>query len=236
MTLMEKFKKLFQKDNYTDSKVIYKNSTSKYSMTAECTMELSSKTEEKKKKINSQLKNLVKKYIDSPEKLIQYLRFKGAKIYKIKKAQAILSFFGEEEGFIIPIKGLKALIFNIMLSIFTEEKLKISFSTPEMLIFEEKDIEIYTVIRAVYKYYAFKNSLPGFDCESQSTFKKIYGRNNLKNKVLNLETLSAKDIFACKEALARDLDSVNFTLQLVMEYEKSKQILDKMIKDNKTHI
>lgn len=233
MTFIKKFQKLFKKNNYADSQVIYKNSTSKYSMTAECTMELSSRTDEKKKEINDYLKQIVKKYIENPEKLIQYIRLKGALVYRLDNADNILSKFGEEEGFITPQKGIKAILLTMLLSLFGDCSAKINYSTPEIFIFNKKTPEIYTIVRAMHKYCSFKNNLPGFDSKSQSAFKKVYGKKNTGVKINNMPL---KDVLACKDALARDLEAINFTLQLSLEYEQSKKTLKKIITDKNANI
>lgn len=234
MTFMKQINKLFKKNNYVDTQVTYKNSTSKYSMTAGCTMELSGSINEKKKEINETLKPVVKKYMDNPEKLIQYIRFKGAKVYKSENMVNLLSFIGEEEGFIAPLKGMKALALTVLLSVSYAGKIKIGLSTPEMFIFNKRNTEIYTVIRAMHKYYGFKNNLPGFDFKSQAIFKKIYGKN--KNTQQKLNNLPLKDVLACRDALARDLESINFTLQLSLEHEQSKKALNKIITDKNAKI
>lgn len=235
MTFMTKIKALLKQNNCNKSEVNYKNSTSKYTLTADCTMELSGKTAEKKKEIHEYLEPIIKKYMDNPEKFIQYIRFKGLKVYTINNSAELLSFIGEEEGFITPLKGIKALLLNIMLFIKGKTKLSLSLSTSEMFIFNPNETEIYTVIRAFYKYCGFKNNLPGYDIKSQALFKKIYGNKNHK-RANNLNKLSFKEVLACKEALARDLESINYTLKLSLEYEQSKKALKKIITDKNAKI
>ena len=236
MAVKDNLKKIFKINKNINSQISYKNETSKYSLTADCTMELSFKTEQKKKEINDYLKELVKKYIETPEKLIQYISLKGATVYRIKNASKILPLIGEEEGFITPQKGIKAIILNAIISILTENKLKIKSSTDEILIFNTEGTEIYTVARALHKYYGFQNKLPGFDFYSQKIFKKIYGRRKSKCAAAQMENVSLKDVFACRDALARDLESVNFALHLAVEYEKSKKALNKIIKEKNAKI
>ncbi len=236
MTIIKKLQDIFKKNNYVDSQVIYKNAASKYSITAECTMELSGQTEEKKKEINDYLNKLIKKYIETPEKLIQYMRLKGSKIYEINNADNILALFNEEEGFITPQKGLKAIFLTFLLSTLGEGRAKVNYSMPEIFVFNKKNTEIYTIARALHKYYGFINNFPGFDSKSQAIFKKIYGKKNLKNTNERLNNLPLKDVIACRSALARDLDSINFTLKLSLEYEQSKKALKKLITDKNANI
>lgn len=233
MDVLGKIKKILFKNHNKDN-VFFKSSTTKHSMTASCTLKLSTETEKNKKEINENLKKIIKKYINSPEKLMQYMQLKGMKVYKFRNASKILSRIGEEEGFLTPLKGYKALILNLIIGILFEKKLNISFYTKEMFIFNVDFVEIYTIARALHKYYGFKKDLPGFDYKSQETFKKVY--NKSLNNTSPLSNCSIKEMYACKEALARDLESINFTIELSAEYERSKKMLEKIKKENSANI
>ena len=162
---MSIFDRLFKKKNNKDT--LYNISTTKHSMNAGCTLKFSVETEKKKKEINEELKALVTKYINTPEKLIKYMELKGCRVYKIRNANKFLPKIGEEEGFLTPLKGIKAIIINMLIGFVYEGKLKINFSTKEMFIFNIGEIEIYTIARALHKYYGYKNNLPGYDYKSQ---------------------------------------------------------------------
>lgn len=208
-------------------------SMTRRAMTSDCTLTLSAKTEQVKEKMTKDLEILVKKYIDNPEKLVQFLKMKGVKVYKLPNADKFLAKIKEEEGFLSPQKGLKALVLNIFVGALCENKIEISFKTKEMMIFNTQPIDIYTVARALYKYKGFKNNLPGYDYKSQEIFKKVYASGNNDSQLANV---SFKDICACKEALARDLESINFTIKLSIEYENSKKALKKLKETNSINI
>lgn len=206
----------------------FRSSTTKHSITECCSLKFSVKTEELKEEIYKELKTKIKKYINTPEKLLQYLKLKGINIYKLKNASNILAKLGEEEGFITPLKGFKAIVLNIILN------KKLGFSTKEMMIFDSDKTEVYTIARALYKFSGFKKNLPGYDYKSQEIFKKIYSKRN--NTSSALENCSIKDILACKEALARDMESIKFTVELSMEYENAKKALMKLKETNSANI
>lgn len=217
--------KFFKKNQQTNQNIFFKSSTTKHSMNSSCTLKFSTETEKKKKEINEKLKVLIKKYINNPEKLMQYMQLKGLKVYKFRNADKILKKFGEEAGFITPLKGIKAVCLNLIIGLLYESKLKFGITTKEMFIFNIDNTEIYTIARALHKYYGYKHNLPGFDYQSQEIFKKVYGNRN-HTAVLN--DSSIRDLYACKEALARDLESINFTIELSVEYENSKKALEKI--------
>ena len=227
MSFLEKMKKfIIKEEKKTFEELSFKNSTTKQSITACCTLKLSSKTEELKKQINEELKLKLKKYMNSPEKLLQYIQLSGVKVYKIKNAEKILAYFKEDEGFIIPLKGFKAVALNIILN------KSFGLTTSAMMVFEKETIDIYTIARALHKYYGYKKKLPGFDYNSQETFKKVYGLN--KAGVSALDNCSIKDILACKEALARDVESIKFTVELSKEYDCAKKALKKLKENSAT--
>lgn len=234
MTLMENFNKIFRK-NSCALETCCAASSSKYALTAGCTMELSSNTAAKKDEINKKLNKLVKKYIDKPEKLIQYIQLQGIKVYKIQNAEKLLQLFGEEEGFITPIGGIKGVLFNTVLSA-ASGKFKLCFKPEAVFVFKSKNTEIYTIARALHKYYGFKNGMPGFDMHSQSVFKKIYNRRKSKCADAQLDNTSFKDIILCREALKSDLDSINFALRLSLEHAQAKKALDKIAREKSAKI
>ncbi len=203
-------------------------STNKHVMGGNYTLNFTTETEKKKKEINEKLKSLVIKYINTPEKLIQLMELKGLKVYKIRQADKILEKFGEEEGFLTPLKGYKALVINFIIGILYENKLRIGFSTKEMFIFKTGETEIYTIARALHKYYGYKKNLPGYDYKSQEIFKRVYKRIHTNQSSPFANCNSIKDMYACKEAIARDLESINFTIQLSVEHECAKKALNKL--------
>lgn len=220
MSFLNMFINFINSKNKAVTNAFYKNSTTKHSITGCCTLKLSTKTEEIKKEIHAELKAKIKKYITTPEKLLQYYQLKGIKVYRIKNAENLLSKLGEEEGFITPLKGIKAILVNCLI---TKE---FNFSTKEMLIFDTGKLEIYTLSRALYKYYGYKKNLPGYDYKSQEVFKNIYSKRKNSNKAF--EKCSIQDILACKEALARDIESIKFTVELSNEYQNAKAALKKL--------
>lgn len=219
-TIKNKIFSFFPKKKHI-SNTYYKNSTTKYSMNSGCTMELSSATAKKKEEINSELKEIVKKYFNTPEKLIQFIKASGGKVYRIRNAEKFLSKIGEEEGFLTPLKGIKAIIINFMIHIYYKEPFKFSFKTKELFIFDVNNTEIYTIARALYKYYGYKNNLPGYDYKSQEIFKKVY--NTKRHHSSPFGECSVEEMYACKEAIARDMESINFTIALSVEYENAKK-------------
>ncbi len=206
----------------------YKYALKNNRMTSCCTLNISAETEKKKAAINDKLKEIVIKHIDNPEKLVQYMQTEGLNVYNVKNADKLLSYLGEEEGFISPQKGIDALILSLIICLFSKKKFKIGFSTEPLFVFSEQNTEIYTIARALHKYYGYKNQLPGFDYKTQKLFKKIYNSRHKTSKPFGNCTVA--QMYACKEALRRDMESIDFSIQISIETEGAKNALKK-IKD-----
>ena len=234
MSILRSIKKFILKTKKNNQSTFFNSSTTKYSMNSCCTLKLSAETEKKKKEINEKLKNLIKKYMNAPEKLMRFMQLKGLKVYRFRNADKLLLKLGEEEGFLTPLKGIKALILNLVIGIMFEGRVKIGFSTKEMFIFNIDNTEIYTIARALHKYHGYKEKLPGFDYKSQEIFKKVYNSRN--NHTSPFAECSIQQMYACKEAIARDLESINFTIELSVEYERSKKALNKLKETNSASI
>ena len=208
-------------------------SLSKYNTNSAASFSQKAQIEQFKTQADEKIKAIVKQYMKTPEKLIQYIQTQGIKVYKIKNAEKILGKFSEEEGFITPLKGFKAFSMNLIIGFLTEKKLKLGFSTKEMMIFDINNKEIYTIARALYKYYGFKHKLPGYDYKSQEVYKRVYNNRNTSSP---FNGCSIKDLYACKEALSRDMESINFTVQLSIEHDNAKNALKKLKETNSINL
>lgn len=225
MSILKKINKFFKNNNSAENS-IYSNSESKRTMNSSCTLEFSAKTQKQKEALDYKVKTIVKKYIKTPSKLLQYIKMQGVNIYKINNAEAFLNKFCEEEGFIIPFNGYKAFLLNLYIGICCEKKLNLSFKTKPMIIVDKKNKDFSVYIRALYKFNAMKTNISGYDEFSQKTLKKVYA---IKNKTVNpFATCNLKEIYACKEAMARDLESIKFAIELAVEYENTKKVLMKL--------
>ena len=63
----------------------------KFHSTIGATLSIKSANEEKDKINQEKIEKIVEKYIDAPEKFFDYIKGAGTKVYKIKKADKILS-------------------------------------------------------------------------------------------------------------------------------------------------
>lgn len=104
-----------------------------------CVLDLNSLAESEKQKLEEEINLILKKYEYNPEKLLEYIK-KSTKVFYLENAPEILNPIGENEGFIYPVTGAKALY----LSLTTERKL--SFKTKEMFVLSPGKINKYLFI------------------------------------------------------------------------------------------
>ena len=196
----------------------FTNSTSKTVMTNGCSLNLTVQTEENKKKLEQNVTAILKKFDNMPEKLLLYIERNGTPVIRHPKAGKIVDIIREEQGYIRELHGLKALILNFMLY------KKISFKSDAIFLMEEGQIDPYAMIHQFYKWYAMKIDMPGFDPRAQENFRKYIDEKSY----LNLNNLNAEDIIALKEAIARDVDAINFVENFAKQNEGSQKALKKL--------
>ena len=210
----------------------YTNSTTKTHIDANITMRLTTETEKNKEKMDFCVKNIIMQNLDTPENLLTYIKEHGTGVWKPPFADKILEVIKEDEGFITPLKGWKALYLNVVLGVFSEKPFSISFRTDEMFVLRDLPVNIYYMIHQFHKWYGFRMNLPGYDEETQENFKKAF--SDIKED--DFSGMSVGEIIGLKEAIARDAEAIDFVIKLAKEKEGAKKALDKMKNDGGANI
>ena len=195
-------------------------------ITSFATVSFDSKTREKMKIMKETVKKIVKKNINTPEKLLEYVEKSGTRVIKVPFADKILSCVKEEEGFITPKSGLEAFYLNVVLN------KKIAFKTPEMFVLRDLPLNIYVMSHQFHKWYSYKMKLPGYDYAAQENFKKVFEFADPKK----VQKLGYQDIMSLKDAIRRDVEAIEFVLELSREHEGSKKTLDKIKSGEKARL
>jgi len=196
------------------------------------TLAIKDETEVEKKVDKDRIKNILKTFIDDKdpkngvENLFNYIKGANTKVYKIKNANKILNFIGEDEGFILPKKGFKALYLNLILD------KKFAFKTPELFVLRNFNVNIYALCYQFYNWYSYKIGLKGFDEESQNQFKNVFKIVNSKK----IETLSYEEILNLKTAIKRDVEAIDFVINLAKSNDMAKKNLEKIKSKEKVRI
>lgn len=217
--------KILMKRLRKNFKTSYSNKTSKKVFTKGASLELTSQTEKNKIKLENDVKCIIKKYKNNPEKLLDFIQRSGTKVYKIPFANKILKIIGYEEGFVGQTKGLKGLYLNIVISILAKEKMNLSLRTSQMFVLRNLPLDRYYMLQQFYKWYAMKLNMPGFDAKSQNNFQKFL----TPTKDEKIKELSVDEILGLKEAIARDVEAINFVIEFAKSTEGSQNALKKLI-------
>lgn len=226
-TCQEKYYAKKYKKHLANIKYSVTNSTTKTHTQAGIKLTLSSKTEQNKKKVNDEVKDIVTKNLKTPNSLLDYIEENGTKVYRVPYAKKLLILTGEQEGFITPAKGINALVLNLVLNH------QFAFKTEPMFVFGTEQINIYNMAHQFHKWYSYKTGLPGFDEAAQEKFKKIFDYEI----DANVELLSYEEILSLKEAIHRDIEAIDFVIKLAKENEGAKKVFNNIKeKNNETNI
>jgi len=182
------------------------------------TLSFKDKNYENDKANQEKIKKIIKQYLKQPEKFFDYIKGAKTPIYKIKNADKFLAKIGEFEGFILPKKGLKALYLNLFLN------KKISLKTPEMFVLRNGKLNTYAFIYQFYNWYCYKMKLSGFDDETQEQFKHVFEICETSKS----DTLKYEEILNLKTAIKRDIEAIDFILNLIKDIDMSKKSLEKI--------
>ena len=174
----------------------------------------------KKQKMEEELALILKTANFDPKEVLKYIQNHGTKVYYVDNAKSLHS-IGENEGFIYPQKGSKA----IYLSLLTERKF--AFKTSEVFVLTKGEINQYYFIYHFYNWYAYKHGIAGLDTESQELLKK-YLFNSSEEEFSKLQLA---DIYKLKDAIKQDKASIEFVFKLCQQYEGAKKALEKLQKD-----
>ena len=193
--------------NSSNKKIIYQDG---------CTINLSTLAETERQKLENEISFLIKKYNYNPEEILNYIKQSGTRVTIIENAASILNPIGENEGFIYPANGAKALY----LSLATDKTIK--FRTPEMFILSKGEINKYYFIYQFYNWFAYKHNIAGLDTESQKLLKKYLFETTETN------SLQLEEIYRLKDAIHQDKAAIEFVIKLCRNFDGAKQALNKM--------
>lgn len=196
---------------------------SKKTLSPAASFELTSETEKTKAKLENGVKIILKKFGSNPEMLLTFVEKNGTEVFKLASANKFLRLIGYEEGFVIPTRGFKSFYINTVIAAFAGQKIKLSVETEPKFILSKNTLEQYFIIQQFYKWYGKKLNLAGFEPEAQDVLQKYlnYGENNVSE-------LSVQEILELKEAIARDVESIDFIVDMAKNTEGSKNALKKM--------
>ena len=173
-----------------------------------------------KEQINKKARLILKQAINNPEVMLDYINSKGTAIVKSGFMHIILPLFGETEGFVLPMRGLKAFLFTLII-----KKLKPGFKTPAMFALRDEPVNIYTMSHQFHLWLSYINKLPGFEEKTMKNFKNFWKQGEDSE---DISYLPVEEMYALKDILAREAEALNFVTEMGREFEGQKKSLKKL--------
>lgn len=180
-------------------------------------LDLNSIAEQEKNKMEEELSLLLRQTNYEPEKILEYIEKQGTKVYYITNPKYLYS-AGENEGFIYPQKGTKALYFALL----TGQNFKLK--TEEMFVMSKGTINKFCFVYHLYNWYAYKHGISGMDSESITMLNKyLFNATDEEIGKLQLE-----DIYKLKDAIRQDKASIEFVIKLCKDLEGAQKAFGKL--------
>ncbi|MDD3149687.1 MAG: hypothetical protein PHV68_02540 [Candidatus Gastranaerophilales bacterium] len=187
-------------------------------------MQFNSEVKKEVAKIGEDANNILKKCIDNPEKVFDFIEKQNTLIIKMPIANKILFFINQQEGFITPQSGINALYLTFVINILSKKKVPLSLKTNEMFVMRNLPPNIYFLAHQFHLWYAFKKGLPGYDAKTQAKFKKIWKYEEEET----IKNLSVDEIIALKDAISRDVQAIDFVKKFARDNVGTKQASDNL--------
>jgi len=181
-------------------------------------LSLETLADDEKNKMEGELILILKNSNYEPEKLLEYIRKQGTNVYYIDNPKLLYS-IGENEGFLYPQKGSKAMY----LSAIAYKKLK--FKTSEMFLLSKGEINKFYFIYHFYNWYAYKHGISGMDADSITMLNKFLF-NATEEEIAKLQLA---DIYKLKDAIKQDKASIEFVFKLCRDMEGAQKAFGKLL-------
>lgn len=185
-----------------------------------CTLELSKDDLCDTKKLAEEVSLILKNCKNDADAVVKFFEYHKTNVYQIKNVAKILKQVNEQEGLITERTGFSAIYMNFITT------KTFGLKSPTMVVVDGEELNIHVLMRALHKWVALKNGLPGLDEKSQ----KLLRRFDVENDDKVIGRLSLKDIDKVRAAIARDVQSIDFVVKYSKEHAGAKQALEK-IKD-----
>jgi len=188
----------------------------RYALTG-VTLNLDSLADSEKARMEEEIVLILKSSEYKPEEILKYVKNHGTEVYYIESPKQLNS-VGEDEGFIYPARGAKALYLSLL------TRRKFSLKTDEMFVLSAGEINKYYFIYHFYNWYAFKHGITGLDSESVRLLRKYL----FECPEEDLSKLQLADIYKLKDAIKQDKSAIEFVFKLCRNYEGAKQAVEKL--------
>lgn len=211
---------------YLQKRLVKRLGYDKKAFAAGCSVEITQDLKDKQQKVDNDVRAILKSCKNNPIAVIKFLEEHNIPVYSVKHSKRITKIIKEKLGFITQRHGFSALVLNISIGN------GFKFKTEPMVIVDSGEPDIYNLIYCLHKWYAMKEGLEGFDEKSQRLLLKF----NNKNEDKLIGRLSIPEIEGLKNAIARDVQAIDFVSLYSRENTGAKKALEKMQSDKGANI
>lgn len=223
--MKNRFKKLINHFSKSNEQVNKSKISSKTVVTANDTLYINSSVKSNAENITKTAKYIMKQYINNPDDLLKFIESKNTKVVRGKNLDKLLVLLGEYDSFVLPQNGLKAFLLILGINILSNKKMKFALKTPAMFVLNEKPVNVYNIAHQLHHWLAYIKGMPGYDEQTTRNFKNIWNDDFSVNDINNL---SLQEVLALKDAIARDIEAIDFVKDLTKEYITSKISAEKL--------
>lgn len=183
--------------------------------------------------INKDASHLVKEHLNNVSGLLEFIERRGTKVIAHKRADTIIKLFGEIEGFIPPMKGIKAKLLILGFKIIGAWDGPIENTTPPLFVFGETEPPMGYMVHQIHHWLSFNKGLPGYTEETMNNFKKIFDPSF---GVEDVQRMSKQEIIELREAIARDQEALDFVQKMAEEIFKPQDVVQGIKDGDKKNI
>ncbi|MGD9580486.1 MAG: hypothetical protein AB7V50_03880 [Vampirovibrionia bacterium] len=183
--------------------------------------------------INRDASHLVKEHLNNVRGLLEFIERRGTKVIAHKNADKVIKLFGEIEGFIPPVKGIRAKLLTLALKIIGAWDDPLTDETPPLFVFGEKEPPMGYMVHQIHHWLSFNKGLPGYTEETMNNFKKIFDPSFGVEDVMRM---SKQEIIELREAIARDQEALDFVQKMAAEIFKPQDVLKGIKEGDKKNI
>ena len=182
-----------------------------------CFLSLETVADNEKQKMEDEITIILKSANYNPLQVLEYIKKQGTEIVYIDSSK-MLNSIGENEGFIYPQKGCKALYLSLLVN------KKFNLKTNKMFILSKGEINKYYFIYHFYNWFMFKHNIAGIDAKSQDLLNKYLYSDSDED----LKSIQLADIYKLKDAIKQDKAAIEFVFKLCQNYDGAKKALEKL--------
>lgn len=183
--------------------------------------------------INKDASYLVKEHLNNVTGLLEFIERRGTKVIAHKRADTVVKLFGEIEGFIPPMKGIKAKLLSLAFKLIGAWDGPITGQTPPLFVFGEKEPPMGYMVHQIHHWLSFNRGLPGYTEETMNNFKKIFDPSF---GVEDVQRMSKEEIIELREAIARDQEALDFVQKMAEEIFKPQDVIQGIKDGDKKNI